>query len=115
MPVLRQHRITPRHFAAVSSTDGIIANNPSLEDLENQTAREHKAVRIQKLEEMRSAGIEPFAYSFAPSHNSMKFATQFETLGLGMEDPTLVSMAGRIIARRMFGKLMFFTIQVYYY
>lgn len=98
-----------RHFSAII---GEVSPLPSVPDVEAQIAREHRIVRIQKLGEIRKAGMEPFAYSFAPTHSSVQLAKQFENLQAGMEDQSaVVALAGRIIARRIFGNLMFFTVQ----
>ena len=62
---------------------------------------------------MREMGVEPFAYSFAPTHSSSAFAAAFASVENGAEDECAeVALAGRILTRRIFGKLMFFTLQV---
>ncbi|NJL99708.1 MAG: lysine--tRNA ligase [Synechococcaceae cyanobacterium SM2_3_2] len=70
-----------------------------------------KVARLQKVEEMRNQGIQPYAYRFEITYVAGSLQKQFVALGDGEEDPTQVSVAGRILARRVFGKLAFFTLQ----
>jgi len=75
---------------------------------------ELRLARLSKVSEMREAGVDPYAYTFAPTHSAATFAEQFgEQLSSGQEDPegVVVSLAGRVLTRRVFGKLMFFTCQ----
>eukprot|EP00614_Pseudopedinella_elastica_P008240 CAMPEP_0172588094 /NCGR_PEP_ID=MMETSP1068-20121228/7041_1 /TAXON_ID=35684 /ORGANISM="Pseudopedinella elastica, Strain CCMP716" /LENGTH=643 /DNA_ID=CAMNT_0013383327 /DNA_START=93 /DNA_END=2024 /DNA_ORIENTATION=+ len=77
-----------------------------------ENPRELRAARLEKVALMRAAGVEPFAYSFAPTHSSTSYAEAFRDLENGSEEEgTVVSLAGRILTRRVFGKLMFFTLQ----
>ena len=74
--------------------------------------RELRAARLEKVAAMRSAGVEPFAYTFAATHSAAALGSQFEALAPGEEDAAAaVALAGRILTRRIFGKLMFFTVQ----
>ena len=64
------------------------------------------AARREKLDAMRAAGIEPFAYSFERSH------TALESVALAPEDQTgessePVRVAGRIVSMRAHGKTAF--------
>jgi lysyl-tRNA synthetase class 2 len=71
-----------------------------------------KAVRVAKVEEMRKAGVNPYAYSWDVSHSSQELLQTWGGLGDGEEDALAeVSVAGRIVARRVFGKLAFFALQ----
>lgn len=61
---------------------------------------------------IRGAGKEPYAYTYSPTHTAVQLAQQFDHLEPGAEDEEAdVCVAGRIMARRVFGKLAFFTIQ----
>ena len=61
---------------------------------------------------IRGAGKEPYAYTYSPTHTAVELAQQFDHLEPGAEDEEAdVCVAGRIMARRVFGKLAFFTIQ----
>ena len=68
--------------------------------------------RLEKARQMRADGAEPYAYTFAATHQSTELAEQFASLPAGeVDDEADVSVSGRILARRVFGKLAFFTIQ----
>lgn len=91
------------------------ANNSTAapEEAVGPTQEEIRKVRINKLMTLKSLGIEPFAYSYQISHKSVELLKQYEYLTSGEEDSKgdVVSIAGRIMVRRVFGKLAFFTIQ----
>ena len=59
-------------------------------------------IRKEKVEKLREIGIEPYPYKFEVSHHSLEIKADFEKLE-GKE----VSIAGRIITKRIFGKLNF--------
>ncbi len=50
-------------------------------------------VRIQKLQALREAGIEPFAYRFAKTHNTQQLLANFDAMVASGES---VSLAGRL-------------------
>ncbi len=62
---------------------------------------------------MREAGVEPFEYTYAATHTATELNALYEgKLEGGEEDESAdVSVAGRIMTRRVFGKLAFFTLQ----
>jgi len=62
---------------------------------------------------MRSSSKNPFSYSFTNTASAASLASDFDgKLDAGEEDETTsVSIAGRIMARRVFGKLAFFSLQ----
>ncbi len=62
--------------------------------------------RKAKIEALRERGIEPYPYRFELTHHVSEFKEQFEALG-----DKQVSLAGRLVARRIFGKLIFAHIQ----
>lgn len=74
---------------------------------------ELKAARLQKVELMRDAGVEPYEYTYDPTHTAMELQSLYEgKLEGGEEDEEAdVAVAGRIMAKREFGKLAFFTLQ----
>ncbi|MDO4732821.1 MAG: lysine--tRNA ligase [Bacillota bacterium] len=59
-------------------------------------------VRIGKMEELRSRGVDPFGHRFTPSHHSAEILADFEKL-----EGSTVSVAGRIMAVRGHGKASF--------
>ena len=76
------------------------------------TTDELMAARLQKAQALRDAGKEPFAYSYDPTHTAMQLAADFEELPAGaVDDEADVALCGRIMTKRNFGKLAFFTMQ----
>lgn len=74
---------------------------------------ELRQARLAKVESMRNEGVEPYAYSYKPTHTAKELQDLYEgKLEGGEEDEAAnVSVAGRIMAKRVFGKLSFFTLQ----
>lgn len=73
-----------------------------------------RAIRVKKVEEMRSSGIEPYAYKWERTHTAIQLQEIYLKLGNGEESNSEndhVSIAGRIVARRAFGKLAFLTLR----
>ncbi|KAJ0987185.1 hypothetical protein J5N97_005541 [Dioscorea zingiberensis] len=71
-----------------------------------------RAIRLQKVEELRSKGYEPYAYKWERSHSAKQLQDIYRHLENGEErKDELVSVAGRIVARRAFGKLAFLTLR----
>ena len=62
---------------------------------------------------MQENGVEPFEYTFDTTHTASQLMTLYEgKLEPGEEDEMAsVNVAGRIMTRRVFGKLAFFTLQ----
>ena len=70
------------------------------------------ARRREKAERMREAGGEPYAYSYAPTHSAAALAAEYAELEDGAEDESaVVAVSGRLLTKRVFGKLAFFTVQ----
>jgi len=70
-----------------------------------------RATRIQKAEALKEEGLNPFGYKWEITHHAGELQQQYVDLENGEEAAVEVSIAGRIIARRVFGKLAFFTLQ----
>ncbi|KAL5563710.1 hypothetical protein UlMin_033457 [Ulmus minor] len=73
-----------------------------------------RAIRLQKVEELRSKGLEPYAYRWDRTHSANQLQDIYKHLANGEEmngENDHVSIAGRIVARRAFGKLAFFTLR----
>jgi lysyl-tRNA synthetase class 2 len=86
---------------AAAAADAV---EPSLDDL--------MARRLEKAEQMRAAGEEPYAYSFDATHMATELAEEFAELPAGeVDDEADVAVSGRILMKRVFGKLAFFTLQ----
>jgi len=75
---------------------------------ENEMTVDQRSVRINKLEELRKAGIDPFPYRFEVSHRSEQIKENFESLEQSEERITL---AGRVMTIRVMGKAGFCHIQ----
>ncbi|KAL0369945.1 UNVERIFIED_CONTAM: Lysine--tRNA ligase, chloroplastic/mitochondrial [Sesamum angustifolium] len=64
--------------------------------------------------ELRSKGLDPYAYKWERTHTADQLQEIYRNLGNGEELTTEsdhVSIAGRIVARRAFGKLAFLTLR----
>ncbi|XP_010276377.1 PREDICTED: lysine--tRNA ligase, chloroplastic/mitochondrial [Nelumbo nucifera] len=73
-----------------------------------------RAIRLKKVEELRTKGCEPYAYRWDRTHTTRQLQDKYKNLGNGEEscnEDDLVSIAGRIVARRAFGKLAFLTLR----
>ena len=72
---------------------------------------ELRQTRIEKVEQLKQLGINPYAYRWESTHTAAQLQEKFAELPNGEEDPIEVAIAGRIMTRRVMGKLAFFTIQ----
>ncbi|XP_021297930.1 lysine--tRNA ligase, chloroplastic/mitochondrial [Herrania umbratica] len=73
-----------------------------------------RAIRLKKVEQLRSKGLEPYAYKWDRSHSARELQEIYKNLNNGEEldsESHHVSVAGRIVARRAFGKLAFLTLR----
>lgn len=71
-------------------------------------------VACMQVQELRSNGCEPYAYQWDRTHTANQLQEIYKNLGNGEESNTEsdhVSVAGRIVARRAFGKLAFLTLR----
>ena len=88
------------------------ANNTS------QSLEELRHARIAKAEDMRRNGIQPYAYRWERTHEAGQLQRMYRDLQDGEEanapehasEEDMVSVAGRVVAKRVFGKLAFFKI-----
>ncbi|MEM6254617.1 MAG: lysine--tRNA ligase [Cyanobacteria bacterium P01_D01_bin.156] len=76
-----------------------------------QNPREIRAARLQKVNELKQLGLNPYAYTWDISHQAAFLQEKFVDLPNGEDVDFEVSIAGRIMVRRVFGKLAFFTLQ----
>lgn len=86
-------------------------SNETPSELTPQGIEELRQTRLLKIEKMREQGINPFAYTYPITHTTASLQELYKGLGNGEENDTVVSVAGRIMARRLFGKLAFFEIK----
>jgi len=80
---------------------------------EEMSESELRQARLAKVAAMREAGVEPYEYTYKPTHTAAELQAEYDgRLEAGEEDESAdVAVAGRIMARRVFGKLAFFTLQ----
>jgi hypothetical protein len=90
---------------------------------EEPSINELRSSRLAKVTSMREAGAEPYAYTYDRSHTASELLSLYESkLEPGEEDETNsiafrgeegreVKVAGRIMMRRVFGKLAFYALQ----
>lgn len=82
---------------------------------------EQESFRRQKLQQLRDLGVNPYPYEFDVNHTSEQILAKPELIKKeDDENPVRVSVAGRIMTKRIMGKASFFnlldsegTIQVY--
>ncbi|MEY2858632.1 MAG: hypothetical protein RLZZ74_2945, partial [Cyanobacteriota bacterium] len=72
---------------------------------------EIRAARIEKVAQMKELGLNPYAYKWESSHHAAQLQSKYVDLAAGEEVADQVAIAGRIMARRVFGKLAFFELQ----
>lgn len=75
------------------------------------TLEEVRAARLQKVEQLNQAGLTPYAYRWQSTHTAEALQDKFVDLANGLEEDFEVAIAGRILARRVLGKLAFFNLQ----
>jgi lysyl-tRNA synthetase class II len=94
------------HFISEKSTGGGTVSH---------TLSEIQKIRLDKIKEMQENGIIPYAYSYQGNTTVSELRQKYSSstsLSPGEEDSSAeVSLAGRIMVRRFFGKLAFFELQ----
>ena len=71
---------------------------------------EIRDARLQKANRLVSKGFPSYAESFRVSHTTKFLIQKFNDLENGKEVDFSVSLAGRVMAKRVMGKIAFFTI-----
>jgi lysyl-tRNA synthetase class 2 len=77
----------------------------------NSTLEEIRATRLEKVEQLKALGHNPYAYHWESTHHAAELQEKFADLPAGEEVDLEVAIAGRILVRRVFGKLAFFNLQ----
>ena len=79
------------------------------EDVEQAGGKldELMATRRAKVADLRDAGVEPYPYAWAPTHTLAEVREQWGSLEAGTEPGDVVTVAGRLVAKRGQGKLAF--------
>lgn len=70
-----------------------------------------RATRLDKVAQIKQLGMNPYAYNWKSTHQTAELQEKYADLAAGSEVEEEVAVAGRIIARRVFGKLAFFSLQ----
>jgi len=71
---------------------------------------EIREARLQKANSLQSKGFASYAENFIISHTTQFLIQKFDYLQNGQEEDFSVSIAGRVMAKRVMGKIAFFTI-----
>ena len=71
---------------------------------------ELRETRLEKARTLEALGQGPYALSFAPSHRHAELQEAHADLPKGEERDVAVAVAGRVMTRRVMGKLAFFTL-----
>lgn len=78
------------------------------------TLSEQQEIRREKLQQLRKSGIKPYPYKFDVSHRAVEILENEDQLIASdgdNENATRISVAGRVMARRIMGKASFFNLQ----
>jgi lysyl-tRNA synthetase class 2 len=67
--------------------------------------------RLAKVAQLRQLGFNPYGYRWEVTHHAADLQAKYVDLPAGEDVADEVSIAGRILARRVFGKLAFFNLQ----
>jgi lysyl-tRNA synthetase, class II len=86
-------------------------SDPNRSGQSASSLEEIRAARLQKVEDLKQLGLNPFAYRWEITARAADLQTKYADLEAGQEVEVEVSLAGRILARRVFGKLAFFSLQ----
>ncbi|AKG23756.1 lysine--tRNA ligase [Calothrix sp. 336/3] len=70
-----------------------------------------RATRLEKVEQLRQLGMNPYAYRWDATHHAAELQAKFADLPSGEEVDLEVAIAGRVMARRFMGKLAFCTLE----
>ncbi|MFM7575753.1 MAG: OB-fold nucleic acid binding domain-containing protein, partial [Microcystaceae cyanobacterium] len=77
----------------------------------HSSLEEIRAARLEKVAQFKQLGLNPYAYQWHSTHTSAELQEKYADLAPGEEVEVNVAIAGRIIARRIIGKLAFFNLQ----
>ena len=71
---------------------------------------EIREARLSKVDTILKKGFAPYAENFKVSHSTKFLLEKFNYLTNGQENDLAVSIAGRVLAKRVMGKIAFFSI-----
>ena len=69
-----------------------------------------REIRLEKAKALKDIGQEPYAVRFEITHHAASLQAEHKDLPNGQERSVNVSVAGRVISRRVMGKLAFFSL-----
>ena len=69
-----------------------------------------REIRLEKAKALKDLGQEPYAVRFQVTHHAAVLQAEHKNLPNGQERSINVSVAGRVISRRVMGKLAFFSL-----
>jgi len=75
------------------------------------TFDDERARRLRRVDDLRTAGLEPYPYRFDRTHSLADLRTTWGGLEPGAETGAEVAVAGRVMLRREQGKLIFATMR----
>lgn len=88
------------------------ADHSQREPQGHSTLDEIRATRLEKVEQLKQLGFNPYAYRWESTHQAATLQEKYADLPNGESvEGVEVAIAGRIMARRVFGKLAFFGLQ----
>jgi lysyl-tRNA synthetase, class II len=70
-----------------------------------------RGTRLERAAQLRELGFNPYTYRWESTHHAAELQEKYANLAAGEDVEGEVAIAGRIMARRVFGKLAFFTLQ----
>jgi lysyl-tRNA synthetase, class II len=84
-------------------------SNTAQKSSESEPTAQHPLIqeRLKKAEELRTASIEPYPYSFERTHKTADILQQHQHLAAEQHSGESVSIAGRVILLRKMGKVCF--------
>jgi lysyl-tRNA synthetase, class II len=94
----------------VAAEDGAAPDEVSPDEAASKLV-EILASRRAKLDTLRAAGVDPHPPRFRPSHTLAEVRLSHEGLAAETETGTVVTVAGRIVARRELGRLQFLVLR----
>lgn len=75
------------------------------------TLEELRAARLEKVEQLKALGVNPYAYRWESTHQAAELQEKYADLPAEAEVDIEVAVAGRIRAQRDLGKLAFFSLE----
>jgi lysyl-tRNA synthetase class 2 len=88
-----------------------MSRDPRKQPESPSTLEEIRATRLEKIEQLKQAGYTPYGYRWEVTHHAADLQKTYADLAAGEEVALEVAIAGRMTAKRVFGKLAFFTLQ----